>query len=161
MVNFSCVFIFPWIFELLAWGSYFCTSGSIHFFYNTAEKTLLYEYHTILKIDLILYCPQQFAVLYIQVEKNKIVHFRCALPNYPNDTYEIQSEYHQHLINLTIPENEEKDVDYDQCHVNINGTKTKCSKWVYSTEIYKSTFTSEVSLIYNIYFHTKHIQFLI
>jgi hypothetical protein len=76
--------------------------------------------------------------------------FRCKLLSYPNDTYEVQSEYHQHLINLTIPRSDDETLDYDRCYMYVttgagNSTKEKCNEWVYETTVFESTFTSKVN----------------
>ncbi|KAJ8315874.1 hypothetical protein KUTeg_008024 [Tegillarca granosa] len=66
---------------------------------------------------------------------------RCAIPGFNNDTYAVQSDYHQYLINLTIPPSEDETKTYDQCHLyNINASdstsvhnpnKIQCTSWVY------------------------------
>ena len=75
--------------------------------------------------------------------------FRCKIPGLDNDTYEIQNEYHQNLVNVTIPSGSEDHL-YDQCHVYLNGldgnsSKERCTEWVYDTSVYKNTFAKEVS----------------
>lgn len=80
---------------------------------------------------------------------------RCRLPEeiYPNDTWEVQSDYHRQLIDQFIPPSD--DYAYDQCnlyrHDDItsgstatNISKYACSEWVYSKEIFKESFTSYV-----------------
>ena len=86
---------------------------------------------------------------------------RCKLPGVENDTYELQGNYHQALINATIPAGSE-DHEYDECHIYayeepsnykignkpVNGTKVKCTAWVYDTTVYKNTFAKKVSIFY-------------
>jgi len=77
------------------------------------------------------------------------------IPGYPNDTYEIQSDYHRQLINLTIPPSSDENLDYDQCKIydrsgyktGNNVTKISCHSWVYATDILESTFAKEVAYI--------------
>ena len=88
-----------------------------------------------------------------------LVHYcRCKLPGVENDTYEVQGNYHQGLINATIPSGYEDQL-YDECHIYepgehskyktgdkpVNGTKVKCTAWVYDTTVYENTFAKEVS----------------
>ena len=80
---------------------------------------------------------------------------RCKIPGYPNDTYDIQSEYHRQLINLTIPmeENDDGDIVYRQCDYNVYNDsggipghhyQEQCDSWVYDKSTYDSTFASQV-----------------
>ena len=75
---------------------------------------------------------------------------RCKIPGYPNDTWAIQSEYHEQLINVTIPASKDPSLLYDKCHIRRynNGSDdfnvVKCTQWVYDTETFKETFVSKV-----------------
>ncbi|KAJ8315872.1 hypothetical protein KUTeg_008022 [Tegillarca granosa] len=70
-----------------------------------------------------------------------------------NDTYAVQSDYHQYLINLTIPPSDDETKTYDQCHmynINISDSSTfqnrdiiQCRSWVYDRSIFLSTFTEK------------------
>ena len=92
-------------------------------------------------------------------------YFRCAIPGLVNDTYAVQNDFHQSLINLTIPPAEPNDDDevYDKCHtyttdgfgpyggvtgINatsvINRTTITCDRWVYDVSVFKSTLAAEV-----------------
>ena len=76
-----------------------------------------------------------------------VLPFRCTLPGYPNDTFEIQNEYHESLVNSTIPNNKMDGEDtYDTCLLYQNGTNvtTKCDSWVYDTSVFGSTFVTKV-----------------
>lgn len=88
----------------------------------------------------------------------RTIIFRCKIPSYENDTYAIQDEQHLNLINSYIP-SANAGKDYDQCHMYLynwdngssglshssnNGTKRKCSEWVYSHDVFRETFTSKV-----------------
>ena len=90
-----------------------------------------------------------------------VLYCRCKLPGVENDTYEVQGNYHQTLINATIPPGSEDHL-YDECHIyayeeptkyksgdkHVNGTKVKCTAWVYDTTVYKNTFAKKVSMFY-------------
>ncbi|XP_071114400.1 organic cation transporter protein-like [Haliotis cracherodii] len=90
---------------------------------------------------------------------------RCALPGYDNDTYAIQSEYHNDLINSTIPYSfQDGDVIYDQCHVftNASGTMTmvRCNRWVYDKSLFLQTAVSEYNMVCEDALLTSHSQML-
>ncbi|XP_062576017.1 organic cation transporter protein-like [Saccostrea cucullata] len=85
---------------------------------------------------------------------------RCALPLIQNDTYAIQSEIHRSLIDLYIPNTDPDDdtLVYDRCSYyvydntsfispNASRHKEKCSQWVYSEDVFKSTFAKEINLV--------------
>ena len=98
----------------------------------------------------------------IQKKKNLYDSFttRCAIPGLDNDTYAIQSDYHQLLVNLTIPAaapNDDDDI-YDKCNIfdidlskindvsiiaNRSITKA-CDRWVYDDSVFTSTLAAEV-----------------
>ncbi|XP_052815895.1 organic cation transporter protein-like [Mya arenaria] len=100
---------------------------------------------------------------------------RCQLPDdvYPNDTWMIQSEEHERLVAMYVPPDTE--YTYDRCNLyqgmgdsprvgpgagNIthNGTLTRCSKWVYSREVFKESFTSAQNFVCEDALKTSHIQ---
>ena len=80
---------------------------------------------------------------------------RCALPDYENDTFEIQSDYHQELVSKYIV-NVTKDHTkrYDGCKIRtlFNETDSNnqtsgladCSKYVYSKKHYGETAVVKV-----------------
>lgn len=84
------------------------------------------------------------------------------MPALENDTYEIQNEAHRTLVEIYIPNTDPDDETllYDRCNyfVKTNDTvtnstkdskrKTKCSKWVYSDDIYGKTFATKVELLH-------------
>ncbi|XP_061172451.1 organic cation transporter protein-like [Saccostrea echinata] len=70
---------------------------------------------------------------------------RCRIPGLDNDTYKIQSENHQQLINLTIPR--KLDGDYEECMVVSNGSLETCNDWVYDTSMFQSTVNSQFNLV--------------
>ena len=72
----------------------------------------------------------------------KTLPFRCKIPFLENDTYAVQDTSHFDLINQTIPLLEEG--GYDACHVIQNGTKRKCSEWVFDQTVFVNTATSQV-----------------
>jgi hypothetical protein len=69
--------------------------------------------------------------------------YRCAIPSYANDTYEVQSDAHLALINASIPEGESCTL-YDT-EQNGSLTTTKCFQWVYDQTYYSPSVSSEVS----------------
>ena len=86
-------------------------------------------------------------------------HFRCAIPGFQNDSYEVQSEAHQQLINSSIPPSSDGTGRYDKCHLHAsqvsgngannmkvenNMTVIPCNSWVYDTTIFRSTLASKV-----------------
>jgi hypothetical protein len=79
------------------------------------------------------------------------------LPFNANDTYDIQSEYHKSQVDLYIPDIDPDDdtLPYDRCNYYVYDNITdvspnssrhteKCTKWVYSQDVYGSTFATEV-----------------
>ena len=84
---------------------------------------------------------------------------RCKIPALSNDTYEVQGEGHQILINHSIPwKKVEDDWSLSQCDVYtidnettfnewsqpLNVSKTSCGQWVYDKSVFKSTFITKV-----------------
>ena len=80
---------------------------------------------------------------------------RCKIPGYPNDTYAIQSVFHKHLVNITIPVKKAAygGFMYDKCSYIITNTSNAtnvsmgtaaCNEWVYDTSVHDSTFASKV-----------------
>ncbi|KAH9508656.1 hypothetical protein Btru_049547 [Bulinus truncatus] len=89
---------------------------------------------------------------------------RCKLPNYPNDTYEIQSDYHAHLINISIPPNDADATGYSECLVysDVNSTLATngfwsnstnsratqiCKEWVFDKSEYDLTAIEQFSIV--------------
>lgn len=76
-------------------------------------------------------------------------YYRCKLPGIANDTFELQGANHAILINNTIPGSSDKDLTYDKCEMYVNHTgeptRQECSEWVYSTSVFKNTFTKQVT----------------
>ncbi|ESO89316.1 hypothetical protein LOTGIDRAFT_106549 [Lottia gigantea] len=91
---------------------------------------------------------------------------RCALPGYDNDTYAVQSEYHQQLINETIPlAKKGLGYLYDQCYVYLtvsNHTKSlvKCNHWVYDKSVFTNTASTEFNLVCDDAIKTSHAQMI-
>ncbi|KAL3882125.1 hypothetical protein ACJMK2_028496 [Sinanodonta woodiana] len=90
----------------------------------------------------------------------KRLYIMCAIPGYDNDTYRIQSEYHQMLVNKTIPRSSDVKLKYDQCHIfaanatydeynhPLNDTPSlNCKRWVYDDAIFKATFVTQINLV--------------
>ncbi|CAI9729389.1 Hypothetical predicted protein [Octopus vulgaris] len=80
--------------------------------------------------------------------------YRCAIPGYDNDTYKIQSEIHEELINEYIPKSEDEgEVVYEKCLIYFNSTENgnrttqKCSSWVYDKTNTHTSITSQLNLV--------------
>ncbi|CAI9729391.1 Hypothetical predicted protein [Octopus vulgaris] len=80
--------------------------------------------------------------------------YRCAIPGYDNDTYKIQSEIHEELINEYIPKSEDEgEVVYDKCLIYSNTTENgnrktqKCSSWVYDKTNTHTSITTQLNLV--------------
>ncbi|KAL4235002.1 hypothetical protein ACF0H5_006641 [Mactra antiquata] len=78
---------------------------------------------------------------------------RCAIPGWENDTFTIQNDQHQAIINNTIPlSNTDDELLYDQCHyynVDHHGNRTleQCSTWVYDMSIYKTSLAADFNMV--------------
>lgn len=70
---------------------------------------------------------------------------RCKLPNLENDSYAVQGQYHEDLINATVPIL--PDGSYDKCKIIVNGTLEPCSEWVYDESIFANTVSSQFNLV--------------
>lgn len=62
-----------------------------------------------------------------------------------NDSYAVQGQYHEDLINSTIPL--KLDGSYDECKIIVNGTLETCSEWVYDHSVFTRTVNSQVKTI--------------
>ena len=115
----------------------------------------LYQAVIFIIVSLIAVAPALTAYSYIY--NGATPDHRCKLPDYPNDTFEIQSAYHQELIDLYIPPPKKESVDfkYDTCHLkaydhnssvhsNDSYHLTTCSEYVYSKEYYHETVVTKV-----------------
>ncbi|GFN93714.1 organic cation transporter protein [Plakobranchus ocellatus] len=92
---------------------------------------------------------QTMAVVFIQATPDH----RCALPGLPNDTYASQGPWHDHLVNVSIPWNDEDKI-YDKCELrkvpgNLDNDTYSCNTWVYSEDPFKSTFVNDIDLVCN------------
>ncbi|BFZ25234.1 hypothetical protein BsWGS_28273 [Bradybaena similaris] len=98
---------------------------------------------------------------------------RCKIPNYPNDTYNIQGDHHAVLVNLTIPTmDQESENPYSECHIYSDDNATQirrpdnpndewlnitwaaperdlqpCSSWVYDQSEYLDTAVAEFNIV--------------
>jgi hypothetical protein len=73
-----------------------------------------------------------------------------------NDTFLIQNDYHEALVDYYIPKLSNSSKDYDRCYIKVyknhtespekssNYTKEKCKSWVYSNTIYRKTIVTDV-----------------
>ncbi|XP_064619627.1 organic cation transporter protein-like [Lineus longissimus] len=71
--------------------------------------------------------------------------FRCAIPGLENDTYTVQDDHHQSLINATIPRGETCKI-YSNTS-GVNRTTQGCSAWVYDTSVFLSTAVTDFNLV--------------
>ncbi|XP_021380019.1 organic cation transporter protein-like isoform X2 [Mizuhopecten yessoensis] len=93
---------------------------------------------------------------------------RCAIPGYPNDTYDIQSPSHEVLVSRLVPLSTDETLKYVQCELfarsydgDDNSTKkVACSSWVYDTSVFINTFTSEHDIVCDDKLKTSHAQMI-
>ncbi|KAL4232457.1 hypothetical protein ACF0H5_007150 [Mactra antiquata] len=103
---------------------------------------------------LCLPCFTLSPLLVLQVFSLGTPKHRCKLPNYGNDTYELQGTFHEELVKSWVPADTSGDYDYDRCklyktdHMIYNTSDTEsCSQWVYDESVFKSTFTTKDDLV--------------
>ena len=106
---------------------------------------------------------------------NSYAIFRCKIPGLDNDTWDNGSPEHQALVKFYIPPSDT--YPFDRCHLydrdnstvhtntSIHVPMVKCKEWVYSTSIFRNTFTQQVrilqtvSWLYNIHVPSdKHVR---
>ena len=81
----------------------------------------------------------------IKCSRHEYFYSMCAIPGYANDTYEVQGDFHQRLINETYSESE-----YEKCHLYVNvghnlTSKTEsCTSWVYDKSLFTETLGAKV-----------------
>lgn len=86
------------------------------------------------------------------------ISFRCKLPDLENNSYAMQGQYHEDLINSTIPV--KLDGSYDECKIIVNGTLETCSEWVYDHSVFTRTVNSQVKTILNQYSIASNYTFV-
>jgi hypothetical protein len=64
-------------------------------------------------------------IVYVDIH-NK---FRCAIPGYDNDTYKVQGDEHQSLIDLFIPPSTDADTVYDKCEMFHYKNESAAEAW--------------------------------
>lgn len=84
---------------------------------------------------------------------------RCRIPGLDNDSFAVQNEHHQQLIDHYIPQiSVDGVVKYSECnifivHQNLTRGKTdnetdkeqeRCGSWVYDWSVFSSTAAAEV-----------------
>ncbi|XP_045197588.2 organic cation transporter protein-like isoform X2 [Mercenaria mercenaria] len=128
--------------------------------------SLLGEFGKYQKILYVLVClPATFSGLQIlsSVFSLSIPKHRCNLPTVDNDTYEVQGQWHEILINRSIPlvkddvgVYEYSDCDmfatnqntsYNELNMPVNTSEKQCDKWVYDKSTFESTFITKANLI--------------
>ncbi|XP_069101118.1 organic cation transporter protein-like [Argopecten irradians] len=102
---------------------------------------------------------------------------RCMIASYANDTYDIQSDFHRALVNVTIPPPGADSVHkYDMCNtytypgdVNYSDPmsldkdsayQVKCNKWVFDKSEFDETFSTQHGLLCDDALKTSHSQML-
>lgn len=96
---------------------------------------------------------------------------RCKIPGLDNDTYDVQGQLHEELLNKTIPLSDDPTLTYDQCNVYdtrnavadengrpMNASLIKCKEWVYDKSVFYETFTSKANFVCGDALKTSHIQ---
>ncbi|XP_064606001.1 organic cation transporter protein-like [Liolophura sinensis] len=118
-------------------------------------------------VQVIACACQTFSVIFT----GAIPHFRCSIPGLDNDTYEIQDENHQELVDAYIPVKLGKlGEEYQSCslynHYNTsvgnwstvgNLTQDACYDWVYDKSIFRTTVTEEMGLVCNNIVKRSHL----
>ncbi|CAL1539492.1 unnamed protein product, partial [Lymnaea stagnalis] len=84
---------------------------------------------------------------------------RCAIPGWPNDTYDIVSDYQQGVYNKTVPPGESCKIysrnhtfDYDADNRPINGSlflEACPNGWVYAKSTIRLNAVSQINLVCN------------
>ncbi|KAL4232572.1 hypothetical protein ACF0H5_007262 [Mactra antiquata] len=88
---------------------------------------------------------------------------RCNIQNLENDTFEVQGQWHQLMINQSIPlvkddsdnlvyatcdlYSNNQNTGYDSNGIPINASKQECDEWVYDKSTFKNTFITVSNLI--------------
>ncbi|GFO38187.1 organic cation transporter protein [Plakobranchus ocellatus] len=106
--------------------------------------------------------------------------FRCAVPGLQNDTFRVQDDAHSRWVNAAIPYDADKGT-YSQCsHYKSNSDlstwylgqgheqtenvssreKQKCSRWVYSTDVFASSIISELDLVCDRELYISHANMM-
>ncbi|XP_061172603.1 organic cation transporter protein-like [Saccostrea echinata] len=98
-----------------------------------------------------LYVVLFFPVLFNSFSTPIIVFFlgdqsyRCKLPDWQNDTFAVQNEYHKSIINSSIPTT--SDGKYKECEIIRNGTIGTCTEWVFDISTFSNTIVSQFNLV--------------
>ncbi|XP_071115263.1 organic cation transporter protein-like [Haliotis cracherodii] len=98
---------------------------------------------------------------------------RCAIPGFANDTYEIQNDFHEELINRSIPMTsgyygEEK---YSRCQLYVQTNSSKiwsstrsvsepCHAWVYDQSQFISTISETMDFVCEKKSYASHAKML-
>ena len=85
---------------------------------------------------------------------------RCAVPGYPEDTWQLKGPEHAQLVNVSIPLDPAVDGKggYSRCHVYVRDnvtmetTSEKCSRFVYDPASYASSAVTEVGFFVFLFF---------
>ncbi|XP_041366841.1 organic cation transporter protein-like [Gigantopelta aegis] len=79
--------------------------------------------------------------------------YRCSIPNLPNDTFRSQEQWHNNLVNMSMPIEDGKP---SMCHkfTNDSGDESgrnrsisKCTSWVFDHSVYEVAGGEEFSLV--------------
>ncbi|RNA13310.1 organic cation transporter -like [Brachionus plicatilis] len=70
-------------------------------------------------------------------------NYRCQIPSYPNDTYEIQNDFHKNLVDKYIPRSSDNSYrdKYDKCRIKWNLVcQNSAKKSLFSTFYFIGTY---------------------
>jgi len=105
----------------------------------------LYQALVFVLVGLTACIPATLAYNYVFISGTP--EFRCKIPALDNDTYEIASEAHRHLVNLYVPRTANN--QYEKCKLNVLNSTTnataKCDSYVFSKKYYTKTIVTDVS----------------
>ncbi|XP_046556207.1 organic cation transporter protein-like [Haliotis rubra] len=133
------------------------------------------EFGTYQKWLYVLLClpsiPQSLQVIQAAVFLFAVPEHRCAIPGLANDTYEIQNDFHEQLINSSIPMTSGYygDEKYSRCQLylqtNTSNIPTSnitepCNAWVYDQSQFMSTISETLDFVCEKRSYVSHAKML-